>query len=145
MFTIDKMKITPEIIESYVEFKAIRSGGPGGQHVNKVSTCVEAVLRLEHCSLLTEVQKQRIRTCLAGRLNQAGDLRVVCQESRSQFHNKQRALERLCGLIRQALYRPPVRIQTRPGRAVIERRLTAKKKRADIKRQRGSWRKQIDE
>ena len=113
-----------------------RGGGPGGQHVNKVSTRVALVLDVEGSPSLTEEAKSRIREGLGRRLTKDGRLRVVCGVHRSQPANRREALARLVELLRRALVPRRERVATRVPRAERERRIAAKRLRARIKRQR---------
>ncbi|HEX5723870.1 MAG TPA: alternative ribosome rescue aminoacyl-tRNA hydrolase ArfB [Longimicrobiaceae bacterium] len=119
-------------------FRATRSGGPGGQHVNTSSTRVELAWDLAGSPSVTEEQRARLREKLANRVNAEGVLLLASSEHRSQHQNREAAVERFAALLRQALVVPRPRKQTRPPRAVKEARLRAKKRRAETKRLRGS-------
>jgi ribosome-associated protein len=112
--------------ETELNFSADRSGGPGGQHVNKVSTRVSLVFDVAASPTLSELQKDRIRARLAGRISQAGLLRVSCRRFRSQHANRQAARERLRELLAWALAETPERLPTRPPAAARRRRLEEK-------------------
>jgi ribosome-associated protein len=118
-------------------FRASRSGGPGGQHVNTSSTRVELVWHVASSPTLTEPQRARIMEQLANRINSEGELLLAESGSRSQFQNKEAVTERLADLLREALHIPKARRKTRPPRAAHERRLESKKRRAETKRLRG--------
>jgi ribosome-associated protein len=120
-----------------LEFRASRSGGPGGQHVNTSSTRVELVWNVAESPSLTEAQRSRIREKLANRINAAGELLLAESGSRSQHQNREAVTERLVTLLRQALHVPKPRKRTKPTRASRERRLRAKKRRSEVKRLRG--------
>ena len=124
------------IPSSEISFTSSRSSGPGGQHVNKVSTRVTLLFNVAASPSLNEVQKKRLRELLGTRINQAGVLRVSSQESRSQSRNRQAALDRFVRLLREALRRPKPRRPTRKPRRAKEERLQKKKQRAELKRDR---------
>lgn len=119
-----------------VSFIAARSGGPGGQHVNTTSSKVTLLFDLEASPSLTDADKARIREALTGRIGKDGVLRVVSQTSRSQFANKEIALERFAALLREALTPRPPRRKTRATLASKLRRLDDKKRQGERKRQR---------
>ena len=111
-----------------IELRFSRSSGPGGQHANTAETRVEAILDVETSSALTDVQKKRV-------IAKAGPtLRAVAQDERSQWRNRELAVERLVEQLRQALKVQRRRIATKPTRASRERRLESKKRRSTTKR-----------
>ena len=111
-----------------VELRFSRSSGPGGQHANTAETRVEAVLDVEASSALTAAQKRRV-------LAKAGPtLRAVAQDERSQWRNRELAVERLVEQLREALKVPRRRVATKPTAASRQRRLDAKKRRSATKR-----------
>ena len=110
-----------------------RSGGPGGQHVNKVETRV--TVEVEVASLpISEEQKEKVRERLRGRINREDVLRVTSQAERSQIANREHALERLEQLLRDALRERKTRRRSRVPKAQKQRRLEHKKRRAETKR-----------
>jgi ribosome-associated protein len=113
---------------SEIEIRVSRSSGPGGQHAQKSSTRVEAVLDVEASEALSEVQKRRV----VGRTGPV--LRAVAQDERSQLRNRELAVERLVEKLRAALAVPRRRKATIPTRASRERRLAVKKRRGETKR-----------
>ena len=119
-------------------YRATRSGGPGGQHVNTSSTRVELAWDVDASPSVSEEQRTRIREKLANRINGEGVLLLAASEHRSQHQNKEAVTERFVELVRQALVVPKKRKKTRPSQAAREERLRAKKQRSEIKRQRRS-------
>jgi ribosome-associated protein len=127
-----------------LKFATSRSSGPGGQHVNKVSTRVTLRFDLTNSPSLTADQKQRILDHLATRISKEGMLRVVSQKTRSQAANKEVALERFVELLQQALRRKPKRKAVTIPSAAKQKRIDEKKHRAQLKRER-SWRVSLDD
>lgn len=123
-------------IEVHGEETFSRSSGPGGQNVNKTST--KALLRVSLLRLegLSEAERTRLLVKLAGRLTAEGDLVVQVQDERSQGLNRSLAVERVLDWIVRGLHRDKPRRATRPTRASQERRLTAKRVKAAVKRNR---------
>ena len=126
-----------EIPEDELTFSFSRSGGPGGQNVNKVSSRVTLYFDVEHCSVLSEDQKTMIRRHLANRLSKTGILRVSSQKHRSQSANREEAKQRFATLLSDALADRAPRRPTKVPRRAKERRLTEKKRRSQLKRGRG--------
>lgn len=108
-------------------FKAIRSSGAGGQHVNKVSSKIELYFDLNHSKALTDIQKQRIQHKLKSRLTNEGVLMLQCDESRSQHKNKELVIKRFFELIKASLVIPKKRIPTKIPKSVIKKRLKSKR------------------
>jgi ribosome-associated protein len=134
----NSLPITPEISipRSELTYKATRSGGPGGQHVNTSSTRIELLWDLSRSQAVTDEQRERLRTKLAPRLDSDGMVRVVASDHRSQQQNRVAADERLAALVRHALHVPKKRRKTKPPRAAKERRIKEKKLRSERKRDR---------
>ncbi len=118
---------------SELEYRATRSGGPGGQHVNTSSTRIELYLDVAASPSLNDEQRALILAKLAGRIDAAGTLRVVASTQRSQLQNREEATERLRSLLAGALRVPKRRKKTKPTRAAREARLQAKKRRSQTK------------
>jgi ribosome-associated protein len=130
------LRVTRSVIvpERELRWRFSRSSGPGGQSVNTADSRVEVRLDLTTTTALGPVQRVRVLERLAGRLVD-GVLSVTASEHRSQLRNREAALERLAGILAEALAPPPPRRRpTRPGRAAVERRLADKKRRARTKR-----------
>jgi ribosome-associated protein len=114
------------IPESELRFAASRSGGPGGQNVNKVATRVTLSFDVAGSASLAPEQKLRISVALATRMSRGGVLRVVAQLHRTQSANRKAARERFIELLRVVLAEEALRVPTRPSRAAKERRLVEK-------------------
>jgi len=127
---------TVSIPMSELHFRFARSGGPGGQRVNRSATQVELLFDVANSLSLDEVQRQRVLTKLKSRLDKEGVLHLVSQETRSQLRNREEVVERFQELMRDALRVPKKRRPTRPSRAVRERRLEGKRRRSKTKRDR---------
>ena len=132
------LEITPDLLlpSSELEFRASRSGGPGGQHVNTSSTRIEVWWDIATSPALTDEQRARLLHRLATRLDGEGRLRIVASESRSQLRNRQAATDRLREIVAAALVIAKPRKRTRPSRAAKAARLEAKRRRAATKRER---------
>ena len=125
------------IPDDELSFSASRAGGPGGQHVNKVSTRITLRFDVDGSPSLSEAQKRRIHAVLATRITRDGILRVVCGRQRSQAANRVEATERFAELLRRALRPPKRRVATRVPGAEKRRRLNQKRQRSRLKQARG--------
>jgi ribosome-associated protein len=121
---------------SELEFRASRSGGPGGQHVNTSSTRVEVWWDVAASPTLTDEQRSRLLGRLESRLDSAGRLRLVSSSSRSQLRNREEVTERLRDVVARALEVPKPRKRTKPSRAARAARLESKRRRSAVKRER---------
>lgn len=110
-----------------LQFKAIRSSGPGGQHANKVSSKVELSFDVKATNGLSERERNRIVLKLERKLTKEGILILQCDESRSQHKNKELVIERFIGVLKAALVVPKKRNPSKPTRSSIEKRLKGKK------------------
>ncbi|MBB5439114.1 ribosome-associated protein [Pedobacter sp. AK017] len=115
-----------EDILKAVTFKTSRSGGKGGQNVNKVSSKVELIFNIAEAPFFNEDEKTLLSQRLAGRLDQEGNLHVVSQEDRSQLLNKEKTIAKLIVLLKWALHVQKKRKPTKIPRAVIRKRLADK-------------------
>ncbi len=127
---------TTAIADDELVFRASRSSGPGGQNVNKVNTRITLLFDVAGSPSLSASQKQRIQRRLATRVDKRGVLRVVSQKGRTQEANRRAAVERLAGLLAEALERRPVRKETKVPAGQREQRLKEKKRRSALKQQR---------
>ncbi|MCR9263651.1 MAG: aminoacyl-tRNA hydrolase [Flavobacteriaceae bacterium] len=123
-------------IHSELQFKAVRSSGAGGQHVNKVSTKVELAFDVAASQGLSAVEKERLLLKLKSRLTKDGVLQLHCDESRSQHKNRDLVVKRFFDLLKNALAVPKKRKPTKPTRSSVEKRLKSKKQAAEKKSQR---------
>lgn len=113
-----------------LSFKAVRSSGPGGQHVNKTASKVELIFNIRTSNALSEQEKEQLATRLGSRITEGGDIVMSCGETRSQHRNKAIVIERLIEWIQQGLKKKKTRKKTKPSRSAIEKRLLSKKKTA---------------
>jgi len=123
-------------IHSELQFKAVRSSGAGGQHVNKVSTKVELTFDVAASQGLSAAEKERLLLKLKSRLTKDGILQLHCDESRSQHKNRDLVVKRFFDLLKNALAVPKKRKPTKPTRSSVEKRLKSKKQAAEKKSQR---------
>ncbi|MBE7173395.1 MAG: aminoacyl-tRNA hydrolase [Williamsia sp.] len=120
-------------VSKEIKFQTARSGGKGGQNVNKVETMVEGYFNVAGSLLLTGEQKDMIRDKLAARINAEGLLQVRSQAYRTQLQNKDEVVKRMNELLEAALKKKKKRLATKPGKVAREKRLEGKKKAALIK------------
>lgn len=133
--TLKKKNFQPEF-----EITASRSQGPGGQHVNKVNTRIVLRFNVFRSGLLSQGEKAILAVKLARRLTREGDLVITSQYSRSQFKNKEDAVNKFYGILAGALASHKKRIATKPGKASIRKRLERKRKHAEKKQNRRNMR-----
>ncbi len=122
-----------EQLISELNFKAVRSSGSGGQHVNKVATKVELYFDLENSEVLTDEEKEKLKQSLANKLNKDNILMLQCSETRSQFKNKQLVIAKFLEVIKEGLKEEKKRIPTKVPKAVIKKRLKNKSKQSEKK------------
>ena len=121
------MKLLNKDLSSEFIFKTSRSGGKGGQHVNKVSSKVELSFGVLQSALLDKEEKQVIAAKLRYRMTNRGMIKIICQEERSQFRNKQLAIEKFYTLLEKCFVKRKKRIASKPSKAAIAKRLKRKK------------------
>lgn len=122
-----------EVIKSEIEYMAVRSGGPGGQHANKVSSKVVLILDIENSNGLTRAEKVHLLDKLSGRMNKKKQLLLTCDESRSQHKNKQIVTSRCLSILEGGLKAEKKRIPTSIKKTQKIKRLEAKKRHGQLK------------
>lgn len=122
-----------DIILKELNYSAVRAGGPGGQHVNKVATKVVLTFDLSNSSGLTDEEKAKLQHTLKNKLSKEGLLILTSYDSRSQYKNKELVTLKLFKLLQRGLMKPKERRATKPTRSSVLNRLEAKKKKAQIK------------
>ena len=123
-------------IAAEIKFKTARSGGKGGQNVNKVETMVEGYWNIAGSALLTELQKNLVTEKLINKVNADGNLLVKSQVERSQLGNKLLVIKKINALVTKALILPKKRKPTKPGKAAKQKRIDTKKKTGEMKQSR---------
>ena len=124
---------TVTIPMSELQFHFSRSGGPGGQHVNRAATQVELTFDVQRSASLDESQRARVLSKLNSAIDSRGVLHLTCQTTRSQSRNRAEVIERFQRLLQQALHVPKPRCPSRPDRVAIERRLQEKRRTGMLK------------
>ncbi len=116
-----------ETLIKELEYKAVRSSGPGGQHVNKTASKVEVSFHIKNSEALTEEEKEQLTLQLSNKISTEGYLKLTSSETRSQHKNKELVTQRLINLIDTNRKKPKPRKKTKPSKASQEKRLTNKK------------------
>jgi ribosome-associated protein len=122
------MAINHQTILSELQFKATRSSGAGGQHVNKTSSKIELSFDLENSNSINENDKEFLKTKLSSKLTKENILILFCEETRSQHRNKDIAIKRFLNLLKTNLIRPKKRRTTKPSKGTIKKRVETKKR-----------------
>lgn len=121
------------LVKKELQFQTSRSGGKGGQNVNKVETKVELLFNVSGSLALSPMQKDQILNKLSNRINEEGYLKLSESSSRSQFQNKELVIEKLIALLNKALHVQKKRKATKPSKASKLKKLEGKKKRSEVK------------
>ena len=136
------LRVGPTVVvpAALLRIKFVRSGGPGGQNVNKVSTAAQLRVRLAELTMLDPAARHRLADLAGSRLTEGGEIVMSADAGRSQSANRRDVLDRLADLIRRALVRPKARRKTKVSRAAKRRRVEGKRRRSETKSQRGAVR-----
>ena len=122
------MPINQNTILSELQFKATRSSGAGGQHVNKTSSKIELSFNLENSNSLNDNDKELLKAKLSSKLTKENILILFCEETRSQHRNKEIAIKRFLALLKTNLIRPKKRRKTKPSKGTLKKRVETKKR-----------------
>ncbi len=123
-------------VSSEFQFTSSRSSGPGGQNVNKVETKIQLRFAVEASAILTDEEKELIKTKLANHLTTEGELLITAQTERSQLKNKEEAVKKFYRLLEKAFAKPKPRKASKPSKAAVQERLQFKKEKSEKKTQR---------
>lgn len=121
------MNFTKADLQKETAYKASRSGGKGGQNVNKVSSKVELLFSVNNSALFSDEEKELLNQKLQSRFNKDGLVQIICDEERSQYLNREKALERLILLLTKALHKPKVRKASKVSKAAKAARVQKKR------------------
>lgn len=132
--------VNASLLYPELDFTASRSGGPGGQNVNKVNSKISVRFDVRHSEILTEEEKEVVLLRIAQYLTKTGVLQVVSQENRSQLENKQAVIAKLDALLAKAFEKRKTRKKSKPSHAAVQKRIQAKKHLSEKKK----WRQKPD-